>query len=80
MQRDQFLKSVKELFEITPDSELNRKCKFKELEEWDSLLALEIIAKLDEEYDVELDGDDIRTANTLDDLFELAKAKSGHGG
>lgn len=79
MQKDQFLNSVKELFEVTPDSKLNWKCKFKDLDEWDSLLALEIIATLDEEFGVELDGDDIRNAATLDDLFEIAKAKSGHG-
>lgn len=75
MQKEQFYKSVHSLFEVTNSSELNGESKFKELEEWDSLLALEIIAMVDEEYDVEIDGDDIRKASTLHDLYTVVKEK-----
>ena len=49
---------------------------FKELDEWSSLLALSIIAMVDEEYNVTLKGDDIRNSKTIADLFELVKSKS----
>ena len=42
---------------------------FKELEEWTSILALSLIAMVDEVYDVTLDTDDIRNANTLEELY-----------
>ena len=48
---------------------------FKELEEWTSILALSLIAMVDEVYDVTLDTDDIRDANTLEDLYRAIQQK-----
>lgn len=49
--------------------------KFKELDEWSSLVALSVIAMVDEEYDVSLKGDDIRNSETIEDLFNIIKLK-----
>ena len=43
-------------------------------------MALSIIAMVDEEYEVALKGDDIRTANTLEDLFNIVKSKNNFDG
>ena len=48
---------------------------FKDLDDWSSLVALSVIAMIDEEYDVAIKGDDIRGANTISDLFEIVKNK-----
>ena len=45
------------LFEVTPRHEVHGSVHFKTLEEWDSMMALETIAMVDEEFDVELNGD-----------------------
>jgi acyl carrier protein len=44
---------------------------FKQLDEWSSLHALIIIALVDTEYDITLDGNDLRNLNTVQDLFDL---------
>lgn len=75
MDKDTFINSVTSLFEVTPADELDWKTEFKKIEEWDSLLALEIIAMVDEEFDIEISGDDIREAKTLNDLYSIAKSK-----
>ena len=49
---------------------------FKDLDEWSSLIALSIIAMVDEEYDVALKGDDIRNATTIEDLFNVVQSKA----
>lgn len=49
--------------------------KFRELAEWDSLVALTIIAMADEKYAAKLSGDDIRASVTVADLFEKVKLK-----
>ena len=54
---------------LTPETE------FKKLEDWNSLVALSVIAMVDEEYDVAIKGDDIRNANTIEDLFNTVNAK-----
>ena len=57
-------------------SELTAETKFKELDEWSSLIALSIIAMVDEEYDVTLKGNDINTSSTIEDLFNVVKSKA----
>ena len=49
---------------------------FKALDEWSSLVALSIIAMVDEEYDVTIKGDDIRNSKTIEDLFNVVASKA----
>ena len=51
--------------------------KFRDLDEWSSLIALSIIAMVDEEYEVTLKGDDIKNAQTVQDIFNAVVAKKG---
>ena len=45
---------------------------FKELPEWDSLAALNVIAMVDELLGKTIAGDDLAQANTVGDLWERA--------
>ena len=64
-----------EQFDETDANEFDPKTKFRDLDEWSSLIALSVIAMVDEEYDVTLKGDDVRNSNTIEDLFNIVKAK-----
>lgn len=72
---NEFVEKFAEQFDDTDPAEIGANTKFRELEEWSSLIALSIIAMVDEEYDVTLKGDDIRSANTVEDIFNVVKAK-----
>ncbi|TVQ00972.1 MAG: acyl carrier protein [Balneolaceae bacterium] len=72
---EQFSDLIYSLFEVTPSNEITPATDFKELDEWDSLLALEIIALIDEELDISLNGDDIRNVNTIEDLYLVVMKK-----
>ena len=48
---------------------------FRELEQWSSLTALNVLAMIDEEYGVELDPDEMRKTNTIQELFDLVQSK-----
>ena len=43
----------------------------KELDEWSSMHALIIIALVDTEYGITLNGNDLRSLNTVQDLFQI---------
>lgn len=75
MNLDLFLINFTSLFEVTPKSEIKAQTKYKTIEEWDSLMALETIAMVDEELDVELNGDDIRDADTVADLYAIINSR-----
>ena len=70
-----FLKNFASQFDETDASLFTPSTVFKDLDEWSSLIALSIIAMVDEEYGATLKGDDIRSANTIEDLFNIVKSK-----
>ena len=76
MELKEFIENFAAQFEETESNEITAITIFKDLDEWSSLTALSVIAMADEEYEVVLTGDDIRNSNTVNDLFELVKAKA----
>lgn len=76
MELNDFVEKFAGQFDDTDSSDITSTTEFKKLEEWSSLLALSIIAMVDEEYDVSLKGDEIRNAITVEDLFNTIKAKA----
>ena len=75
MELKEFIENFANQFDDTDVSELRGETIFKELDEWSSLIALSVIAMVDEEYDVTIKGDDIRNSNTIEDLFNTVKSK-----
>lgn len=75
MDLKEFIEHFAEQFDDTEIKNFQSGTKYKELDEWSSLLALSIIAMVDEEYDVRIKGDDIRSSVTIEDLFNLVKNK-----
>jgi acyl carrier protein len=59
-----------ELDEVDIES-INIKTDFKNIEEWDSLVALSIIAMIDEEFEILLTGSDMMNSTTIEDLYNL---------
>ena len=49
--------------------------KFKDLEIWDSLCVLNIIAMVDSVYNVAVSGNDLEKGNTVLDIFNLVQAR-----
>lgn len=74
MEIKDFIEKFAEQFEDTEVSVFKEDTEFKTLDEWTSLMALSIIAMIDEEYDVRAKGNDIKNAVTIKDLFEIVKA------
>ena len=55
---------------------INADTNFRDLDEWDSLTSLSVIAMVDEEYNVKLTGDDFRNSTTVQDLFDIVKSRT----
>lgn len=75
MEIKDFISKLDSVFENTDLSTFTYDTKFRELEEWDSMLALSFIAMADDSYNVKVTGADVRNANTIGDLFEMVKGK-----
>lgn len=75
MEIKEFIEKFAEIFDDTDAATLSPETKFRELDEWSSLSALGVIALADEEFDVEISGNEMRQANTIQELFDLISNK-----
>lgn len=76
MKIESFITSFEGLFDELEYGPITPATEFKELSEWDSLMALSLIAMVDELYGLKLNGDDIRHSHTVSELFKLISQKS----
>ena len=76
MEIKEFMEKFAEQFDETPAEQFATDTKFRDLEEWSSLMALNVILMVDEEYDITLKGDDILKVQTIEELFNLVKSKT----
>ncbi len=72
---DEFVELFAEQFDDTDASGIQADTKFHELDEWSSLIALSVIAMVDEEFDVTIKGDDVTSAVTVEDLYNNVQSK-----
>ena len=75
MEIKEFIQNFADQFDETDINEFTPDTVFHELEEYSSLIALSIIAMINEEYDVTLKGNDMSAAVTIQDLFNIVKNK-----
>jgi acyl carrier protein len=71
---EDFINNFADQFDETERNEFSKDTDFKNLDEWDSMIALSIIAMMDEEYEITINGDDIKNANIIEDLYKLVNA------
>jgi len=63
-----FLELFKEVFEME-DEEVKFEDNFRDLETWDSITHLSLIAMLDDEYNMQIEENDLKKLITVEDLF-----------
>ena len=75
MEIKEFIQNFANQFEDTDANVFTAETKYRELDEWSSLIALSILAMIDEEYDVQLKGEEMRATNTIRELYDLVTSK-----
>ena len=76
MELKEFIEKFASQFEDTDVGQIKAETEFRELDEWSSLLALSVIAMADEEYGISLNGNDMRGARTVEDLYNIIKKRA----
>jgi acyl carrier protein len=75
MEINEFIANFADQFEETDASVFTAETKFRELEEWSSLIALTVMSMIDDEYNVQLTATDMRKAHTIQDLFNIVSSR-----
>jgi len=69
-----FIQKFREVLEAD-NLEIKPEDKFREYEEWSSLVYLSLIAMIDEEFNVIIDGKDFKQLNTVGEIIGAVKAR-----
>lgn len=75
MTLEEFVKAFAAEFDDTPEEVFTPETHFRELDEWNSLLALSIISMIDDNEDKIITGQDIRNSTTIEDLYNIVQSK-----
>lgn len=75
MDIQKFIENFAEQFDDTELEAFKPETVFHELDEYSSIIALSIIAMIDEEYGVTLKGNEMSVAVTIEDLFKTVQTK-----
>lgn len=75
MDLQEFTQKFADCFNQTDASLIQPSTDFRGLEEWGSMLALIVIAMIDADYGKTITAEDLRSVQTVEQLFNLVKAK-----
>jgi acyl carrier protein len=75
MELNDFVEKMVDCFNQTEASEITPSTRFRELEEWGSMMALIVIAMIDSDFNKTVDADDLKAANTIQELFTIVQNK-----
>lgn len=75
MEIQDFINNFASQFDDTDASEFKAETVFRDLDEWSSFLALAIMAMIKSEYDVAVTAQEMRDAQTIQDLFNVVKSR-----
>lgn len=73
MSLEQFIADFEEAVEDIEEGSLSGETRFRELEEWDSLAVLTVVAMVDTEYGQRINAAVLKSCETLAELFEKVK-------
>lgn len=76
MELQEFVQNFANQFDDTDAELFTPSTKFRDVEEWSSLIGLSIILMIDEEYGITIGADDMKQAQTIEELFIIVKAKA----
>lgn len=70
-----FTQKFADCFHTTPATAITPHTHFRELEEWGSMMALIVIAMIDSDFGKTITAEDLKSATTVAELFEVVKNK-----
>ena len=77
MEIKEFIKNFADQFDDTEASEITAETNFRDLEEWSSMIGLSLLNMSEKKYGIQLTFDELRSANTVQDLFDIISKKQG---
>jgi len=76
MEIKEFLQNFIDQFDDIDSKKITFNTKYREIDDWSSIIALSVLAMIDDEYDVQLNATEMRATETIEDLYKLVISKN----
>ena len=76
MEEEKFLEQFIAQFDDEPTG-VTMDTDFRDIDDWDSLTALGVISMIDDEYNVKVSGEELKSSKSVRDIFNNVKTKVG---
>lgn len=70
-----FIANFADQFDEIDVEKLTAETNFRELDEWSSIVALSVMAMIDDEYDIQIKAEEMRQSQTLQQLYDIVSSK-----
>lgn len=75
MQLQEFVQKFADCFHQTDPKLITAETQFRKTEEWGSMMTLIVIAMIDADFGKTITAEDLKSVNTVAELFEKVKSK-----
>ena len=75
MDEKQFIQNFADQFDETSADELTLATRFRDIDEWSSIIALSVMAMCAEEYEVILSANEMESAEKIEDVYNIVKSR-----
>ena len=75
MEMNEFIKHFGDQFDDTDVSDFTPETRFRELEEWSSLIALAVLNMIGKKYGIKILPDEMKPTQTIQELYDLVLSK-----
>ena len=72
MNRDEFLEKIKDILQYEHDEELTYNTNLLDVEEWDSISIISVVAFLDSEFKKKITVNELKDVKTIEEIAQLA--------
>lgn len=70
----EFIENFIDQFDEVPEVEITPETRYHELDEWSSMIALSVMAMIDDEYDIQIKANEMRNSTTVQELYNCVIA------
>lgn len=74
MEINEFIENILDQFDQRPEVEVTPATNHHQLDGWTSMIALSVMAMIDEEYDVQIKANEMRDSKSIQELYDIVQS------
>ena len=74
MEMNEFIENILDQFDERPTEKVTPQTNHHEIEGWTSMIALSVMAMIDEEYEVQIKANEMRDSKSIQELYDIVNS------